>query len=128
MRKEVRYRLDVPALFYWDNVEQRRLQGEGITRDISVFGAFIVSPICPPIGVPLLFEVVLPSLPGAMPVVRIKGEARVVRVDHPSGGQGANGFAVVSLDFRRWSLAVADDHPLAAVAEEDSVVLGTRAD
>lgn len=99
MRKEIRYRLDIPALFYWESADQRRLQGEGVTRDISVFGAFIVSPTCPPVEAPLQFEVVLPSLDDAMPVVRIEGEARVVRVDHPTGRQGENGFAVVRLDF-----------------------------
>jgi hypothetical protein len=127
LRKEVRYRLDVPALFYWDNIEKRRLHGEGITRDISVFGAFIVSPTCPPVEVPLLFEVILPSLPGTMPVVRIKGEARVVRVDHPDAGQGENGFAVVSMDLRRWSLAAVDNNFPLTVAEEPCEVMD-RAD
>jgi hypothetical protein len=124
LRKEVRYRLDVPALFYWDTIDKKRLHGEGITRDISVFGAFIVSPTCPPVQVPLLFEVILPSLPGTMPVVRIKGEARVVRVDHPDARQGENGFAVVSLDLRRWTLAAVDNNFPVNVAEEAYEVLG----
>jgi hypothetical protein len=127
MRKEIRYRLDAPALFYWESAEQRRLQGEGITRDISVFGAFIVSPTCPPVEAPVQFEVVLPSLAGAMPVIRIKGEARVVRVDHPTGGPVENGFAVVSQDLSRWNLAVTGNECPATVT--DSLELsGTRVD
>ena len=62
-----------------------------------------------------------------MPVVRIKGEARVVRVDHPGGGQGENGFAVVSMDLRRWSVAAVDNNFPVNVAEEAYEVLG-RAD
>jgi hypothetical protein len=109
MRKEIRYRLDVPALFYWESAEHHRLQGEGITRDISVLGAFIVTPTCPPVEAPIQVEVVLPSLAGIKPVIRIKGEARVIRVEHPSGDTTKNGFAVVSEDFTRWSFATSHD-------------------
>jgi hypothetical protein len=109
MRKEIRYRLDAPALFYWESADHRRLQGEGITRDISVLGAFIVTPTCPPVEAPIQVEVVLPSLAGLKPVIRIKGEARVIRVEHPSGGTAENGFAVVSEDLTRWSLAMSQD-------------------
>ena len=48
MRREMRYRLDAQALFSWESAQHTRLQGEGVTRDISVFGAFIVTPTCPP--------------------------------------------------------------------------------
>jgi len=115
MRKEVRFKLDVPALFYWDVPDETLLQGEGVTRDISVLGAFIVSSICPPIDAPLRFEAILPSLPGAIPLVRVKGEARVVRVVRGGDGKGENGFAVLSLSGKRWSLAVADCQPVGAV-------------
>jgi hypothetical protein len=117
MRNEIRYRLDAPALFYWESLEQMRLQGEGITRDISVVGAFIVSPICPPVEASLQFEVVLSSLPGVMPVVRIRGEARVVRVDHATGDAGENGFAVVSQNLTRWNLAIMDNESSATGME-----------
>jgi hypothetical protein len=64
LRREIRYRLDAPALFYWESAQHKRLRGEGVTRDISVFGAFILTPTCPPIDVPIQVEVVLPSLTG----------------------------------------------------------------
>jgi hypothetical protein len=105
MRKEIRYRLDAPALFSWESAQHKRLQGEGITRDISVFGAFIVTPTCPPVDVPIQVEVVLPSLTGPRPVIRVSGSARVLRVDHSSNGDGENGFAVVSEDFSRWTMS-----------------------
>jgi hypothetical protein len=105
LRREIRYRLDAPALFYWESAQHKRLRGEGVTRDISVFGAFILSPTCPPIDVPIQVEVVLPSLTGLKPVIRVSGAARVLRVDHRSKGEGASGFAVVSEDFSRWSVS-----------------------
>jgi hypothetical protein len=105
LRREIRYRLDAPALFYWESAQHKRLRGEGVTRDISVFGAFILTPTCPPIDVPIQVEVVLPSLTGLKPVLRVSGAARVLRVEHRSKGEGENGFAVVSEDFSRWSVS-----------------------
>ena len=108
-RKRIRYRLDAPVLFYWESAERKRLQGEGITRDISVAGIFIVSPTCPPVDAYVEFEVVLPSLAGIKTVVHIKGEAGVMRVDHPVGGKGENGFAIASRDFAHWELAMTEN-------------------
>ena len=117
MRKEVRYRLDAPALFTWESAHHKCLQGEGITRDISVFGAFIVTPTCPPVDVPIQVEVVLPSLTGLKPVIRVSGAARVLRVDHSSKGEGENGFAVVSEDFSRWRMSTEQREPGSTFAE-----------
>jgi len=106
MRRELRYRLDIPALFSWQNVLHRRLYAEGITRDISVLGAFIVSPTCPPVDANVEVEVVLPPFAGMKFTVRIKGEARVLRVEHRLGDGGENGFAVVREASNQWSLAL----------------------
>lgn len=109
LRREIRYRLDAPALFCWESAGHKRLQGEGITRDISVFGAFILTPTCPPIDVPVQVEVILPSLTRVKPIIRVSGAARVLRVEHSSKGEGKNGFAVVSEDFSRWSMSADQD-------------------
>jgi hypothetical protein len=122
LRRELRYRLDAPALFSWDSAEQKRLQGEGITRDISVFGAFIVTATCPPVDVPIQVEVVLPSLTGLKPVIRVSGAARVLRVEHSSKGEEENGFAVVSEDFSRWSMSTDQDESGIDFADNSEVV------
>ena len=109
MRKELRYRLDVPVLFSWESVHHRRLHGEGITRDISVQGAFIVTPTCPPVETPVQVEVTLPSLVDQNSVIRIEGVARVIRIDHPMGSGGENGFAVVREGSNQWSLGMTRD-------------------
>ena len=63
MRRELRYRLDIPAAcFPGKTCTTERLYAEGITRDISVLGAFIVSPTCPPVETQVEVEVLLPPL------------------------------------------------------------------
>lgn len=105
MRKEIRYRLEAPAIFTWENFQDRRLQGEGLTRDISLLGAFILTPTCPPNFSIIRVEVALPSLTGINADIRILGKARVVRVEHPFSGAGENGFAVVRDDLSNWDLS-----------------------
>ena len=122
MRRELRYRLDAPALFSWESAQHQRLQGEGITRDMSVFGAFILTPTCPPLDVAIHVEVVLPSLTGVKPVIRVSGAARVLRVDHSSKGEGENGFAVVSEDFSRWCMSTDQSESAFAYAENTEVL------
>jgi hypothetical protein len=104
MRREIRYRLDAPALFSWESLQHRRVQAEGVTRDISVLGAFILASMCPPIDVPVQVEVVLPYLTGIKPIIRVSGAARVLRVEGTLEGKGESGFAVVSEDLCRWSM------------------------
>jgi hypothetical protein len=106
MRKEMRYRLDAPAHFTWGNGQQpQRVRGEGVTRDISVLGAFILAPSCPPVDSAIRVEIVLPSLTGLKPPIRFRAGARVVRVEQVSDGKKENGFAIVSEDFSQWRLA-----------------------
>ncbi len=101
MRKEKRYRLDASALFSWGSVHHTRLRAEGITRDVSVPGAFIQSPTCPPVDTPVHVEILLSSLMG-FKEIRIKGEARVLRVEHRRDGRKENGFAVVRENDQHW--------------------------
>ena len=99
-RKHLRYQLDFPAIFSWESSQRSRLQGEGITRDIGPFGAFVFTSTCPPpVDSTIQIEVLLPPLTGAKATIRIKGEARVVRVE-PRREEGVTGgFAVLSDGF-----------------------------
>jgi hypothetical protein len=108
LRRELRYRLDVPAVFCWENGRRRNLRGEGTTRDISVLGAFIMSSTCPPVETPVQLIVVLPALNGKKSAIQIIGEARVIRVEQPPGAN-ENGFAVVRKESNQWSLAMVQD-------------------
>jgi hypothetical protein len=104
MRKEIRYRLDAPAVFSWEGARHRRFQGEGITRDISVQGAFIMTASMPPPDCPVQVDLLLPSLTGTQGTMRITGKARVIRLEHPSSDTWIHGFAVVTDDLNQWGL------------------------
>ena len=116
MRKDIRYRLDAPAVFSWEGLRQRRFQGEGITRDVSVQGAFILTATAPPPDCPIQVELLLPSVTGMSAIMRITGRARVVRVEHPSLGARVQGFAVVSDELNQWGLVSMECEPEGALA------------
>jgi hypothetical protein len=98
LRKRVRYRLSADSMFAWEGAEHSRLQGKGLTRDISLTGAFIFTSTCPPVGATVQIEVFLSSgLGSGGKKVRISTDATVVRVDHTAN---SDGFAAVSQDFR----------------------------
>jgi PilZ domain len=97
LRNRVRYRLKADAVFAWEGAQHDRFLGEGLTRDISLAGAFIFTLTCPPVGATVQLDVLLSpttSAPGKS--VRIKAEAKVVRVEHSGALEG---FAAVSQDF-----------------------------
>lgn len=104
IRREVRYRLNFPVVFSWESADRPRMQGQGCTRDISVLGAFILSPLCPPVETLVDIEILLPCLTGTKTVVRITSQAQVIRAEHPCGGRVENGFAVVRENMNQWSL------------------------
>jgi hypothetical protein len=104
-RSHIRYRLDVPAIFSWESSQRSRLQGEGITRDIGLEGAFILTATCPPVQATIQLVVLLPPLTGARATIRIKGEARVLRVE-PRREEGViGGFAVLTDGFNLYPSA-----------------------
>jgi hypothetical protein len=111
MRREMRYRLDAPAVFSWEGVRHRRFQGEGITRDISVQGAFILTATMPPRDCSFQVDLLLPSLTGVMTSMRITGKARVIRLEHPSKDTWIHGFAVVTDDLNQWDLMSLEGKP-----------------
>lgn len=68
-----------------------------MTRDISLAGAFIFTRTCPPVGATLELDIFLSPAPGSKGrTVRIKTDAKVIRVEHSAA---AEGFAAVSKDF-----------------------------
>jgi hypothetical protein len=84
-------------VFSWEGAHGSRLQGEGLTRDISLSGAFLLSPTCPPAKAAVRLDIFLPPLHNGAPRVRIQAEAQVVRVDSLFPENGGCGFAVVSI-------------------------------
>ena len=116
MRREMRYRLDAPAVFSWEGLSHRRFQGEGITRDVGVQSAFILTTTMPPPDCAIQVDLLLPSLTGLSSLMRITGKARVIRVEHPSSGARVRGFAVVTDDLNQWGLITMEGESEAGLA------------
>jgi hypothetical protein len=105
-RSEIRYQVDARALFSWEDSQHNRLQGRGITRDMSVLGAFILTTDCLPVEFPVEVEMLLSGVTGPKSIIRLTGVAHVLRVERSSSGRGQAGFAVVSEDRTRWNMTV----------------------
>ena len=58
-RRAVRYELQVPVAFFWENAEGGKFQAEGVTRDISDVGVYVLSERCPPMKSKVRVEVML---------------------------------------------------------------------
>jgi hypothetical protein len=79
-RKITRYPLSVPVLFTWRGKSGPLHRGEGMTRDISASGAYVLSVASPPLRAVLKVEFTLPR-PSGKGRTRIKGKLVVLRVD-----------------------------------------------
>jgi hypothetical protein len=75
---------------------KKKLQGEGVTRDISTKGAFIVTTSCPPARAAIQVELFLPPLNGTVATARIRAKALVLRVEQAPACEEQSGFAVDS--------------------------------
>jgi len=79
--------MHVPVIFHWGD-EGRINGGTGFTRDISTGGVFVLSPIAPPVGTPVVLEVHLPPLGASGPGLHVQSAGRVVRIDKSQAGAG----------------------------------------
>jgi len=96
LRKDVRYRLQVPVLYTWKNknMDRNEQRMQGRTRDISVSGAFIRAAVCPPEGMTVKVDMVLALIPETVRSVRLHATGRVVRSEQPASEGGTGGFAI----------------------------------
>jgi hypothetical protein len=85
-RATIRYVVEVPVRFQWKR-EGKMQEGEGLTRNISRDGLFVVGNLSPQVGDITSLEVSLRSVESPAPGVRLKAKGEVVRVE-------GNGFAV----------------------------------
>jgi hypothetical protein len=128
LRRKLRYRVCAPAVFSWEGLRGDRLQGEGLTRDISVSGTFLFSPTCPPVDEPIQLDIFLSPLDGGVSRVQIRTRAWVVRVEHCLPENGQSGFAVSAADFNFVAPLIDEVEALVSLAEEIEQGRGTPAD
>jgi len=97
-RKGIRYRMNASVIFRWSGPEGGHYQGEGVTRDMSVTGAFVSTPMCPPPNAQVHMEVFLRLSDGASKAL-MKADMMVMRVEHDIAGYKRSGFSAVGKGF-----------------------------
>ena len=93
-RRTLRFPVQTAVTFWWTNGNGKQHQGEGRSRDVSEHGAFVMAPLCPPVGANVVLKIALEGIPkgiGALPV-ELMGE--VLRVERPPAEAGNGGFAI----------------------------------
>ncbi len=97
-RKAVRFVLLANVIYGWKDASGQHRESIGLTRDISLLGAFILAPSHPPVDTPVHLEIEL-ELPPLQPSVSqrhtLKGKGRVIRstsTDQESGFAAACHF------------------------------------
>jgi len=91
-RRVVRYELQVPVAFFWENAEGSKFQAAGVTRDISDVGLYVFSEKCPPLKSKVRVEVMLAQ--SGIASSSLKGSMHVLRVEDGPEGSGGCGFAL----------------------------------
>lgn len=92
-RRAARYGLRVPVLFSWDDT--RANQAEGLTRDISAIGAYVLCEgnHCPVLGDEVRIQLILPSIANAEAQgMKLNFKGQVLR----TGDFQESGFAVLA--------------------------------
>jgi len=97
-RRVKRYRMSTAVIFHWKGPDNKLFQGEGVTRDMSVDGVFVLTPTCPPANAVVHLEVLLPLSDGASKA-QMKADMTVLRVDHEISGNKRSGFSAVGKGF-----------------------------
>jgi len=97
-RKGIRYRMNASVMFRWTGPEDEHYQGEGVTRDMSVAGAFVTTATCPPPNALVQMEVFLPLSDDGSKALMNAG-MMVLRVEHDNAGNKRSGFSAVGKGF-----------------------------
>lgn len=90
--------MKAPAIFRWNGPDNERFQGQGVTRDMSITGAFILSATCPPPNAAVKMEALLPLSDG-LSKAQMKADMKVLRVDYDITGNKHSGFSAVCKEF-----------------------------
>ena len=77
-RAAVRYRLRLPVIFHWNDGTEHT-EG-GFTSDVALDGALIFSSKCPPVGMDVRIEVLVPLPDHFAEEVRVECIGKVTRV------------------------------------------------
>ena len=96
-RNYKRYSLAIPVTISWTNSEHTPEQSVGVTRDLSIRGAYISAINPPPLNASIKLKLDLPPGSAALPL-QMFGHGEVVRIAPPIEGHNG-GFAVAARPF-----------------------------
>ena len=100
LRAVQRFAVNLPVVLTWRAPGRPNRPTQGLTRDISTRGMFVLADSGPTPGELFEFEIDL-ALDDSTPLVLVQGEGRVVRVeDQPPPAEQPSGFAVHNLWFK----------------------------
>src|SRR5262249_48166137 len=85
-RKGQRYIIASKVWFNWQTKDGRWLEGEGITRDISEDGLFVLTDTLPTAGAPIVVMVEMPALKMFPRPIMYRGSGKIVRIELEVGG------------------------------------------
>jgi hypothetical protein len=95
-RRAIRYPLQLPATFSWEDEEGIVRQGEGHTGNISDKGAFVYAAILPPIGSSVELHFSLPALSDSGSKMHVQHTGETLRVGETEQEEHNGGFAITS--------------------------------
>jgi hypothetical protein len=99
-RKQQRYVIATKARFSWQTNDGRWLEGEGITKNISADGVFVLTDLPLTAGASIVVSVEMPALKLITRPIKFRGLGRIVRIEPEVGG--LYGFAAaVTFDDER---------------------------
>jgi PilZ domain len=100
-RGKTRYDLRTQVRFSWKDPDGIRHDREGLTRDISEVGIFVLTDFHPPFGANVRFEVSYPSASAQQ--VRIQAQGQVVRIEGADPSRAQGGFAAATKVIKLFS-------------------------
>ena len=100
-RRFFRVPVGVSAVISWADPNGLLQRKKAVARDMSAKGMFLYTDSPPPLGSAVTLEILLPLLRNAASSLRVKAEARVVRIQPPDEEQEepVSGFAVITDRF-----------------------------
>jgi hypothetical protein len=90
--------MSAAAIFCWKGTNNELFQGEGITRDMSVGGIFVLTATCPPTNAIVQMEVLLP-VSGGVSNAHMKSDLTVLRMEHDIAENRRSAFSAVGSGF-----------------------------
>jgi hypothetical protein len=113
-REQLRFQIRAVAKFEWVDGGGVRHWGQGLTRDISAKGLFILTDSRPPTKADLQVEVFFSSIAGADTNLELCVQSVLLRVEWGPNVGVSSGFAVLNRSYK-----IANQDPMEDGEEED---------